>query len=83
MTDEKLKIVFAPGVLEQLELDMNQEELQQFLDDLGKKLEDGSLLEDSSPVDMNELLMTDPELYDQLQEQLSIVLDNITPPTLH
>lgn len=83
MSDDQqpLKVKFAPGVLEQLEKDMEPGELQEFLDVIKKGFEDGSFFEQSTPVDMDELRENEPELYKKLSE-----LDDSDPdesPTLH
>lgn len=85
MTDAKVpKITFAPGVLEQLESENTPEELQKFLDELQAMAEDGSILECSQVVNMDELKVEDPELYEVLAKQLEGVFDSEdTPPTLH
>lgn len=48
----KPKIVFAPGCFDNL--DMNQEELDEFVAKLESMVEDGSLFENSRPLDEND-----------------------------
>ena len=48
----KLKIVFAPGCFDNLE--MSQEELDEFVAKLESMVEDGSLFENSRPLDEND-----------------------------
>lgn len=62
---KKLKITFAPGAFDSFE--GTQEEL----DELIKSLEDGDLLENSEPVDLDELERTDPELAEHLRALLT------------
>ena len=49
MTDKKPTIVFAPGCFDSF--DGTQEELDAMLAELTKMAEDGTLLENSSPLD--------------------------------
>lgn len=48
----KPKIVFAPGCFDNL--DMSQEELDEFVAKLESMVEDGSLFENSRPLDEND-----------------------------
>lgn len=76
---QKLKIVVAPNVLEQLEQEMSPEELQQLLNDLQKMAEDGTFMEQAQLIDLDELKVSDPELYEQL-----MAFDEVDEhPTLH
>ena len=63
--NKKLKITFAPGAFDSFE--GTQEEL----DELIKSLEDGDLLENSEPVDLDELERSDPELAEHLRSLLT------------
>lgn len=88
MSDPKMKIEFAPGVLEEMEAEMSTEELQDLLDHLKELVESGNLEENSSAVDMEDLAMEDPELFAILQERRTFMEDLIsntkpTKPTLH
>lgn len=67
---QPLKVVFAPGVLEQMEKDFTAEELQEALDEIGKLAQNP---EQGTPVDMEELMVEDPHLYAQLVEQLQAI----------
>lgn len=72
---------FAPGVLEQMELDNTPEELQAYLDKMKTMFESGELMEASTPLDMDDLETSDPELFHALTRQLDII--QTTPrPTL-
>ena len=84
MTD-KLKVTFAPGVLEQLEQDLTPDDLQELMDELSKSIEDGSFFDESRMVDLNELIESDPELYQELMDSLDEIeaQKNIPPPTKH
>lgn len=75
---KKMKMEFAPGVLEQLEKDMDPEELQEFMNMLKGKIEDGTFFDEATEVDMDELEATDPEAYAQIVESMS----GITPKTI-
>lgn len=67
---QPLKVVFAPGVLEQMEKDFTAEELQEVLDEVGRLAQNP---ENGTPVDMEELMREDPHLYAQLIEQLNAI----------
>ncbi len=84
MSDEnqKFKIMFAPGTLEMLEQEMDPEDLQKFMDDLKQAVEDGSLLEQSTAIDMDSLETEDPELYAILQQRQNDVEDMIASEKL-
>lgn len=69
-------IVIVDGALDGLE-DDEVEELMEFFK---QALENGTLMEISEPVDMDELADEDPELYALLVERLE-ALEN--KPTLH
>lgn len=77
MTNPK-KVVFAPGVLEQMEKDFTPEEMQQALDEIAKLAANP---EQGKPVDLTELMHDDPNLYFQLMSQLEAAED-IEKPTL-
>lgn len=81
---EVTEITFAPGVLEHLENTMSPDELQNFMNQLGDMLKDGSFLSEATLVDMDELEKTDPEMYAAVVKSLDNV-DNIdlVKPTLH
>lgn len=76
---EPLKVVFAPGVLEQMERDFTPEELQEALDEIAKLAQNP---EQGEPVDMIALMQEDPDLYRQLVEQLEAVDEDFDKPTL-
>lgn len=63
-----LKVEFAPGVLEQLEGEMSLEDLQEFMDEIKSRIQDGSFFDESTLVDMDALREEDPELYKKLSE---------------
>lgn len=79
MSDEKeMKIEIAPGALDDFE--GSQEELEEFLAELEAMVADGTLIEHSQPVDLDELEEEDPELYAALMAQLESIEN---PPTIH
>lgn len=49
MTDKKIKVVFAPGALDNL--DMSQEEMDEFVKMIEDKVADGSLFTESRQLD--------------------------------
>ena len=77
MTDTKnpLKIVFAPGAFDNLEVE-NQEELDAMVAEIKSIFENpDQLMEMSTPVDMEELWKTDPDLAELLTKRID-ELDN-------
>lgn len=83
-TPEIKEISFAPGVLEQLEDMMPLDELQEFMNQLGEMMRDGSFLSESTLVDMDELEKTDPEMYAAIVKSLNEVDEvEYVKPTKH
>lgn len=73
MPDSKkpLKIVFAPGAFNNLEVD-SQEELDAMVAEIKSMFENpDQLMEMSTPVDMEELWETDPDLAELLTARLN------------
>lgn len=66
---KKMKIVFAPGCFDNM--DMSQEELDEFVKMLETKVEDGSLLEESRSLDPD-----DPEDAEIIERLLQAQEDN-------
>ena len=81
--DKKMKVLFAPGALESLEDELSPEELQGLLDELKARIEDGTFLSESEPLDLDELRESDPDLYDLLMERLESLEDDSDEPTVH
>ncbi len=63
-----MKVKFTKTALESLEDIMNVDEIQDFINELEKKLEDGSFFLESERIAMDELKEEDPELYDRLNK---------------
>jgi len=61
---KKLKITFMPGAFDTFE--GTQEELDALIKDLETKFSSGELLENSKPVDIEQLFEEDPELAEKL-----------------
>lgn len=61
----KLKVVFAPGCFDNM--DMSQEELDEFVKMIESKVEDGSLFTDSRPLDPDD--PEDAELIERMIEE--------------
>lgn len=80
MDTKDLKIEFAPGVLEQLEADMNPQELQEFMDMLKAKIADGSFFDEATEVDMELLEEEEPDVYGSIVDAIN---GADTPRTLH
>jgi hypothetical protein len=77
MTDTKkpLQVVFAPGAFDNLDVE-NQEELDAMVAEIKSMFENpDQLLEMSTPVDIEELWKTDPDLAELLTKRLD-ELDN-------
>lgn len=66
-----MEIKVSNTALESLEEEMDNEELQDFLDEIKKKFEDGSFIEDSEPVDLDLMAIEEPELYEELMKAIS------------
>lgn len=66
-----LKIVFAPGCFDNL--DITQEELDKLVGEIQAAIADGSLFENSTPVD-------DEDLPPEVLEQMAAALDAIDNP---
>lgn len=66
-----MKIEFAPGCFDNF--DGTQEELEEFIKELEKMVEDGSLIEDSEPLDLEALADEDPAMFLQVVESLGIL----------
>jgi len=75
--DKKYKVLFAPGTLEMLEDQMSPEDLQEMMDMLKRKIEDGKI------VDLNDVKDSDPELYDILIERLEALGEESDDPIVH
>ena len=59
MSEKKMTIKLAPGAFD----NVPEDEQQDLFDDLQAMLDDGSLFENSEPIDMDTLEEEDPELY--------------------
>ena len=73
MSDSKqpLKVVFVPGAFDNLEVE-NQEELDAMVAEIKAIFENpDQLMEMSTPVDMEELWKTDPDLAELLTARLN------------
>jgi len=70
-----MKIKIVPGAIPD---DMTQEELDEIIEVMTRKFEEGTLIEDSEEIDMDELREEDPELYDYLMS-----LEDEGPEDLH
>lgn len=69
MSEEKLKIVFAPGCFDNF--DGTQEELDQLLADIQRMVDSGEIFEKAVPLDVDELLDSlDEDEIEDLMNQL-------------
>ena len=59
-----MKIVFAPGSFE--DFDGTQEELDQLIKSIEEMAVNGSLMENSEPVDLDLLEIENPDLYEKI-----------------
>lgn len=81
MTEEKkMKIVFAPGALDDFE--GSQEELDAMVAEIQALAESGELFDRSEPVDFDKLLNEDPETLESILTQLD-ALENNQKKNLH
>lgn len=78
--DKKMKVVIAPEALEHMINELGIEETQSILDQIAQAVEDGSFFEQAEEIDMDELMISDPELYARLT---SVDSSQISKPTLH
>ena len=66
-----MEIKVSKLALKSLEEEMENDELQEFLDLIKKKFEDGSFIEDSEPVDFDIMQIEEPELYAELMKAIN------------
>lgn len=69
--DKPKKIVFMPGVLEDMEEHFTPDELQELMNDLKTAVENGSLFDESEAIDLNTMELEDPELFKILKQKLN------------
>ena len=74
MSEEKLKVVFAPGCFDQF--DGTQEELDQLMKEIQDMVDSGEIFEKSQPVDLD-------SLPDEVIEQMSNLLTDSDERKLH
>lgn len=65
-SSKKLKIVFTPGCFDNL--DMSQEEMDEFVKMLEDKVADGSIFDESRPLDPDD--PEDAELVERLEREM-------------
>lgn len=65
-----MKVVFAPGLLENLVEEIGEEEAAALIKEIEASVADGSFFADSEPVDLEELKQEDPEAYAELCEKI-------------
>ena len=65
-----MKVVFAPGLLENLIEEVGEEEAKEILAEIEAAVADGSFFADSEPVDLEELKQEDPEAYEELRQKI-------------
>ena len=75
--DKKLKVVFAPGCFD--DFDGTQEELDELIQTIMGMAESGELLENSTILDPEDF----EDLEDEVQDQISDVLQTFNPKTIH
>jgi hypothetical protein len=68
---KKLKLVFAPGAFDTFE--GSQEELDSLIAEIQAAFDNGELMENSTPVDMESLIDTDPALAESIFNSLESV----------
>lgn len=74
--NKKMKIEFAPGCFDAF--DGTQEELDELIEEIIKMAEDGTLMEQSEPLDIDNLSPEDLEALENSKflDQISELLDN-------
>lgn len=70
---KEVKIQFAPGCFD--DFDGTQEELDGLISEITRLIRSGELLEQSEPIDMDELMDEDPDIAEKLINNISN-LDN-------
>ena len=68
MSDKDYEIRFAPGAFD--EFNGTQEELDDLIKEIEELAASGDILENSHPVDMDQLELENPELYEILVRRL-------------
>jgi hypothetical protein len=83
MTEQKkpLKIEFAPGAFDNF--DGTQEELDGLMAEIHRMFASGELMENSRPLDMDELFEEEPEVAQQIINTLSKMDSEEDPRKLH
>ena len=66
--EDKMEIVIMPGAFDNFE--GTQEELDELMNELNKMVEDGTLMENSEPLDIEKVRMENPEAANALIEVL-------------
>jgi len=69
MTEKKMKIVFAPGCFDNL--DMTQEEMDEFLTEINRMVDSGELLENAVPLSELDLDDIPDEVIEWLEDDTS------------
>lgn len=79
VTHTPIKVVFPPGVLEDMEASMSPEDLQSFMDEVSKMAASGELTANSVDVDMDALEEDDPELFNAIVDAERRVRSELRP----
>ena len=77
---KELKVEFAPGCFDTF--DGTQEELDGLIAEIQAAIKDGSILENSRPLDVDKLMDKDPELAYHIAATLGAIDDNTPKRTL-
>lgn len=82
---KQMKVIISPEALMQMEQDIPHEELQSLLDEFSRLVQTGEIFENSEPVDLDDLMRTDPEVYASLMASLEESEDRepVNPITLN
>jgi hypothetical protein len=74
MTAKTPKIEFMPGSFDNWE--GTQEELDSFVEEITEMLMSGELLENSIRIDLDDLYISDPDLYEELTKDIETIGKN-------
>lgn len=72
-TDKKMTMHIMPGAFDNF--DGTQEELDALMNDINRMVEDGTIFENSQPVDLEAMLDEDPELALTIAKEIGLLDD--------
>lgn len=69
-TEKPKKVMFAPGVLEEMEQNFSPSDLQEIMNSIREAFENEDFIDESEIVDLDELQQTDPETYNIVKQRI-------------